>query len=181
MVIINVQIKGLSPILLNNPASMAGNGAGKKVIPTPEQEAAAKCYWDAAHKSLALPSWNLHRAIISASRGYKDGKKSFAPVVNAGVRVEPADILLFGTDKYTIDIRRAVVQRQGILRARPSIFPWALSFDLLVNEEDVSPRNMQMLRPVVEDAGRRIGLGDFRLEKSGPFGKFEIAAWEVRA
>jgi hypothetical protein len=36
-----------------------------------------------------------------------------------------------------------------------------------------------MLRNIVEEAGRRIGIGDFRLEKKGPFGKFEVTKWKV--
>jgi hypothetical protein len=72
-----------------------------------------------------------------------------------------------------------VVQRQGILRSRPLLKNWELDFDLVVNEEDVDPKFIPVLRPICEEAGRRVGLGDFRVEKNGPFGKFEVVSWEV--
>jgi len=72
------------------------------------------------------------------------------------------------------------VQRQGILRSRPLLKDWTLDFDLLVSEEDVSPNYFPTLRAICEDAGRRVGIGDFRIEKNGPFGKFVVESWEVQ-
>ena len=44
-------------------------------------------------------------------------------------------------------------------------------FDLLVSKRMCSAA-FPTLRAIVEDAGRLVGLGDFRVEKNGPFGKF---------
>jgi hypothetical protein len=176
---IKAKIKGVGlGILLHNPAGM-GRSNGKKVIPTPEQEAAEGCYWTEDKTSVAIPSWNLFRALVKAAAAYKDGKVAMSRVIAGGVTIEPA-VLSFGTKKYAIDTRRAVVQRQGILRSRPLLKDWTLDFDLLVNEEDVSPKAFPTLRAICEDAGRRVGLGDFRIEKSGPFGKFVVESWEVQ-
>jgi hypothetical protein len=83
MIVVKVTIKGTSPILLNNPASMGSNITGKKVIPTPKQEAESKCYWDTGRTSLVIPSWNLFRCLVSASKGFRDGKKSLSPTFNS--------------------------------------------------------------------------------------------------
>lgn len=176
---IKAKIRGVGlGVLLHNPAGM-GQTNGKKVIPTPEQEAAAGCYWTEDKASVAIPSWNLFRALVKAAASYKQGKTSMSRVVAGGVVVEPA-ILSFGTKEYAIDTRRAVVQRQGILRSRPLLKNWQLEFDLLVNEEDVSPTVFPTLRAICEDAGRRVGIGDFRIEKNGPFGKFVVESWQVQ-
>ena len=176
---IKAKIKGVGlGILLHNPAGM-GQSNGKKVIPTPEQEAAAGCYWTEDKMSVAIPSWNLFRALVKAAGAYKDGKVAMSRIVAGSVAVEPA-MLSFGTKEYAIDTRRAVVQRQGILRSRPLLRNWQLEFDLLVNEEDVSPKMFPTLRLICEDAGRRVGIGDFRIDKNGPFGKFVVEAWEVQ-
>jgi hypothetical protein len=34
------------------------------------------------------------------------------------------------------------------------------------------------LRQVVDDAGSRVGLLDFRPEKKGPFGRFIVTEWK---
>jgi hypothetical protein len=177
---IKVRIKGTGMgLLLHNPAGMGASNGGKKVIPTSEQEAKTACYHMEDGETLAIPGWNLSRSLVQAAKAFKDGKVSMSKIVAGGVAVEPA-MLSFGTKKYAIDTRRAVVQRQGILRSRPLLKDWTLEFDLLVNEEDVSAKAFPILRAIVEDAGRRVGLGDFRVEKNGPFGKFVVESWEVQ-
>jgi hypothetical protein len=178
MRVIKAKIKGVGlGLLLHNPAAM-GQSNGKKVIPTPEQEAAAGCYWTEDKTSIAVPSWNLFRALVTAAKAFKSGKTSMSRVLAGGISIEPA-MLSFGTKEYAIDTRRAIVQKAGILRSRPLLRDWMVSFDVLVNEEDVAPQAFPMLRAICEDAGRRVGLGDFRVEKSGPFGRFVVESWDV--
>jgi hypothetical protein len=33
---------------------------------------------------------------------------------------------------------------------------------------------------IVEDTGRKVGIGDFRVERNGPFGKFQVTSWKVQ-
>jgi len=175
---IKARIKGVGlGILLHNPGGM-GRSNGKKVIPTPEQEAEAGCYWTEDKKSVAFPAWNLFRSLTKAAAAYKTGKVSMSRYVASDVAVEPA-MLSFGTKKYAIDTRRAVIQRQGILRSRPLLKDWTLDFDLLVGE-GISVAMFPMLRSICEDAGQRVGIGDFRIEKNGPFGKFVVESWQVQ-
>jgi|SRR5208282_469321 len=181
MKVIKASIKGVGlGLLMHNPAGMGLGNGGKKVIPTPEVEAAAACYWlDDEKTSLAFPAWNLFRSLVKSAAAYKDGKTSGSRIVAGSVTIEPA-MLTFGTKQYAIDTRRAVVVKQGILRSRPLLKDWTLDFDMLVSEEDVSAKFFPVLRAITEDAGRRVGLGDFRVEKNGPFGKFVVTAWEVQ-
>jgi hypothetical protein len=54
---VKVRIKstGLG-LLLHNPAGMGASNGGKKVIPTPEQEAKAACYYVEDGETLAIPA-----------------------------------------------------------------------------------------------------------------------------
>lgn len=179
MAVIQATIKGLRPILLHNPSGMAAPSTGKKVIPSAADEAKAGCYFTSDKSSLCLPSTNLYRAIIKAAGAFKVKKSNAAPIICGAIDIDPLEIP-FNTLNYSIDTRRAVVQRQGILRSRPKIKEgWELSFTLLIEEQDLAPGMFPMLRNILEEAGRRIGIGDFRLEKKGPFGKFEVTKWEV--
>jgi hypothetical protein len=36
----------------------------------------------------------------------------------------------------------------------------------------------KLFREIVDAAGKRIGLGDFRPATKGPFGKFVVTSWE---
>ncbi len=35
-----------------------------------------------------------------------------------------------------------------------------------------------LVRALVDDAGKKVGLGDYRPERKGPFGKFVVTKWE---
>jgi hypothetical protein len=66
------------------------------------------------------------------------------------------------------------VQRNGVTRTRPAIKSgWSSSFVLLVNlPEYVS---VELLHALITDAGRLIGLADFR----PTYGRFQITQFEV--
>lgn|SRR5579884_2218662 len=109
---VKVSIKGEKPILLHNPAGMGLKKAGKKEIPSPEEEAAASLYWMPGKESIGFPTTGLHRALITVSSQFKSGKQSSTPYV-AGCLEFMEEIAGFGTTEYEVDTRRAVVQRQG--------------------------------------------------------------------
>ena len=181
---VDVTINGLPPgILLHNPAAglMGGNKTGKKpTIPPPEDEAAAGLYWTEDSSSIAFPSWNIHRAMTAGAAGFKLGKRAMSPYIAGSLTFLPV-MASFNTTNYRVDIRRAVIQRQGIMRSRPNLFPWELSFIIQVAEEDFpNPAIIdESLKAIMEDTGRRIGIGDFRPGCKGPFGRFQVTRWEV--
>ncbi|HLZ92940.1 MAG TPA: hypothetical protein VKQ28_14600 [Candidatus Acidoferrum sp.] len=176
----DVTIEGTKPILLHNPAAMkAQSAAGKKTIPTPEKEALDACYWTPDGDSLAFPSYAVHSALVNVSFSFKKGKINPRPFVAGSLEIVP-DMIPFGTKEYEIDVRQVVVQRARILRSRAKLFPWRLSFVLLVDEDFPFSDVRGSLLPMLEEAGRRIGLGDFRPQRLGPFGKFIVKVFEER-
>jgi len=173
---IHATIEGERPILFNNPAGMKTKKTGKERTYKPEEDAAASCYWTEDGHSLAMPAMNVRAAMVNEARFYKVGKKQATPYVAGAFEIEPA-MIPFGTKEYEIDMRRAVVQHQGIIRARAMLRKWSLSFNVLI-EDSAFPAILEMLPALLQDAGQRAGLGDFRLEKKGPFGKFKLAEWK---
>lgn len=179
MIAIKAAIEGARPILLHSPAGMAAPSNGKKVIPTPEDEARSYLYWTDNKSSIALPSWNLLRSFIKAAAAWKIGKLSAANVLAGAVEFDPM-MLSFNTVKYELHTCRAVVMGAGIMRTRPQLFPWRLEFTALADETCFQKREqIEVLAEIMRDAGRRVGVGDFRPEKKGPFGKFNLTKWEL--
>ena len=82
-----------------------------------------------------------------------------------------------GVKEYTIDSRPVVIPatKGRIVRHRPRFDQWEVSFNL---EYDTALLNETELRQVIDDAGSRVGLLDFRPEKKGPFGRFIVTKWE---
>ncbi len=168
-----VVIKGTRPILFNNPAAMVGGGAKKSggtSIPTPQEAAERSCYW--------TPE-DIHAVLLAVSSAYKTKRLSMTPFVAGSVEVAP-DLVSFGTKDFKIDTRRAVVQRQGILRSRAKLLSWGLSFTLLVDDDFPVREAGELLRQMLEEAGRRVGIGDFRPQRKGKFGKFAVTSFKER-
>jgi hypothetical protein len=175
-----VSIKGMSPILLHNPVTMAGKPvAGKKRIPTPEEEAASSRYLMPGTETLAFPIINIVQSIVNASSGIKIGKQSIVPFI-AGCVVPAEEFASFKTQEYVIDTRRAVVQRQGVMRSRARLNSWNLTFDLQLDSDNMPDGVIESLGSIITEAGRRIGIGDYRPQKKGPFGRFELVSLKIK-
>jgi len=173
------RIIGISPLLTNNPSSMkrVDEGIGTKKIPTPEDEAAAKLYRD--DNGFYILSEAFRSAIIGSgggASGKKIGKFSAASRVSAGMfTVEPHATLLDPQTlkpltTYQIDTRRAVVQRQGVLRSRPMFTPWAVRLPVEIDTDFVTANHILELLNL---SGKIAGVGDFRPQRKGTFGRFK--------
>lgn len=177
-------IQGLSPLLLNNPRGMlAQSGAApsrQKRIPTPEEEAEGGTYCT-AEGVLALPAIAVRNAMITAAAGFKYKTRSWKGFVSH-VEVRPAELLpLFASDErpvtsYEIDLRRCVIKGRGaVARARPMVRDWRASFTFVADTEMLPhDKPQELLRQFLLEAGARIGVGDYRPEKTGWFSRFTV-------
>lgn len=80
------------------------------------------------------------------------------------------------TKQWEVDSRSIVnpSTRGRSMCHRPRIDKWSLSFTLDIDTTVFDPK---IIRLVVDDAGRKIGLGDYRPARKGPFGKFVVTNW----
>ena len=75
--------------------------------------------------------------------------------------------------QFTVPV---VVQRNRLMRTRAKFdLPWSCTFEADVDDELVSREHLERWLDI---AGRRIGLGDWRPEKSGTYGRFELESME---
>jgi hypothetical protein len=132
--------------------------------------------WRDAANNICIPGEYLRQSIIHAAKFRQDPRsprKSAMDLFKAGV-VSLTNLAPLGKDKPDyFDKRRVMIQRNGINRVRPAMrVGWRAEFDLSVLlPEYISP---DMLREVIVDAGRLIGVGDFR----PTFGRFSIARFD---
>lgn len=84
------------------------------------------------------------------------------------------DILLAD---YEVDSRPVVIPatKGRVMRHRPRHDRWAMWFHLEIDDSLLSP---DFIRQLLEEGGRKLGLGDFRPEKGGPFGRFGVTFWK---
>lgn len=128
---------------------------------------------------ICLPGEYLRQAIIHAAKFRQDPRsprKSAMDLFKAAI-VPLTELASLGVKEWDYeDRRRVTVQRNGITRVRPAMKAgWQCEIELLCNiPEYVDPL---LLRQVIDDAGRLIGVGDFR----PTFGRFTVRNWNILA
>lgn len=93
-------------------------------------------------------------------------------------------INLPGTDTpapWEVDMQRGVNPNAGggvaVCIVRPRFDRWELKVELEIDQKETS---IERMRELVEKAGRRAGLGDFRPGRKGIYGQFAITNWAVK-
>lgn len=177
---VHIKLNGLSPLLMHNPEGMrrASEDMNRKSIPTPEEEA-EKSIYRLPDGNLYVPAVAVRNSMLNGAKGYRIGKKSAMGILSGAVLMVDEAFPLYRNGKpiserdYSIDIRRAVVQRQGITRARAKIeLPWSLDCVFDYNEDLAG---LNHIETAMNTAGQIVGLLDYRVEKKGWFGRFEVA------
>ena len=123
-----------------------------------------------------IPPSAIRANIETSARKLKQG-----PQVREGLVVEKVTLFDYDVDKlgetvdelgknaqFTVGV---VVQRARILRTRAKFDDWAVVF--IVECEDELVDKLQ-LDTWLQIGGKRIGLGDWRPEKSGSYGRFTV-------
>jgi hypothetical protein len=182
-----VTIEGMEPGLLMHRFSektYEGGGKGKGKVLPPEEYAKEVAYWSKDGTHLIIPATNIHRCLIQVSSVYRiPGQRGrrITPFIAGSLHISPEEIPLKRPNSgelikdYEIDIRSVVIKGRGrVLRARPKVYPWEATFYISYITADFPADFPKTLEEMLNEAGRRIGLMDYRPAKGGPFGKFRV-------
>ena len=183
--IVNVTIKGLTPLLMNRMNAddlkpKEGKRVTKEYIPEVEAKKAAYTAEINGKQQLYIPSYAVYSMMIRAAGSYKfpRSRSSLSTYLAGTIRVEPENIPL-GTDKYEIDERPVVIQGARVLKWRPKIAEWSVTFQIVYNADALPASVIPQLETILTDGGTRLGLLDYRPQHKGWFGTFEVVKFEV--
>jgi hypothetical protein len=126
---------------------------------------------------LAIPGEYLRQAVIHAAKFRQDPRsprKSAMDLFKAGVVCLTPLASLGARDWDYEDRRRVMIQRNGVTRVRPAMRTgWSVEIQLMVNLPEYIPPDA--LQDVLVNAGRLIGLADFR----PTYGRFAMQHFEI--
>lgn len=185
---IKIRIEGTTPLICNRftdeaaiSASSGVRGSGAAADRgTPLEIAKAKLY-SGLDGGAMIPQPNLLRCLVEGGRFHKMGRTQITTAKSSHMYscldIEGAEIKLQHRQPWKVDTRAVRIPATGgrILAHRPMFDDWALEF---VCDLDTDIVGVKTFRNIVDDAGRRIGLGDFRPATKGPYGKFLVTRWE---
>lgn len=78
--------------------------------------------------------------------------------------------------KFEVDIRKATNHRAGAVAVcRPRFDRWKTKFSIMIDDSILTP---EIALEILEDSGRRAGIGSYRVSKSGYFGQFQVTSWK---
>jgi hypothetical protein len=187
---INIELAGTTPLLMNrfhDEAQMAASSGTRAATlgekGTPREQAEKKLYLD-ADGAICIPQPNLMRCIIDGGAFFKAGRSKVttqqSSLVPACLDIGGVTLPLISPEPWQVDTRAVRIPSTGgrILCHRPIFHEWAVAFVADLDEDIMTTR---LLREIVDAAGKRIGLGDFRPARKGPYGKFSVTRWEVAA
>ena len=178
------KIKGKTPLLMHHPngSMQVSTNAPKrgKEIPTPEEEAERGTY-RTSDGDLCVPAAAVRNCILNGAKGLKVGARAASPYISGALLLMDEHFALVNKDgsfidDYSIDTRRVVIQKAGIMRSRARIeTPWYVVGSFLYT----GAASIEVILRAFEDAGLTMGLLDYRIEKKGPFGSFTVEELEI--
>jgi len=170
-----VEITGITPLLMNKPEQYGFDEqwVEKKASTDYEKEALKKLYIDADGK-IYQPSTHIERSLIEAGKKIRvkgNGKATYSKLFGSMVAVDGLEILHKNSEYEIFKMLVVIPATKGrVMRYRPMFKKWVLEFDIEAEEEIPS----DVLKEALEIAGRYVGIGDWRPEKKGKFGKFQV-------
>lgn len=188
---IEVAIKGTSPLLMNrmSPEQLLALHTGDKkkfkVRPQPREEAQSRAYLTEDGIPY-LPTENFMACLISAGMYIRlDGKRQMSTrtstMLPGFLSIENPYLPLMGQNQsaatWEVDMRQGRNPNGGeaVCIIRPRFDQWLFSVSMLIDIDSIAE---DVIRELIDVAGSRIGLGDFRPQRRGVYGKFKVTKWQ---
>lgn len=196
MYTINVRVCGTTPLLQHKfaPVALATlmDGASKRTGAPDYSLEWIEAMYVTSDGYLCQPATHLEGALVRAGSAFKiKGKsgKTWRDAMRAYCYVQPEEIvhlyqgapvrapgpelLTMPTAHLSVNVMRVIVNRSAVARSRLMIGPgWELAFAVEVHDEQLRP---DVVRTILEEAGRSVGIGDFRPR----YGRFMVQAFDA--
>jgi len=143
----------------------------------PKEQCEKALYRDSNNR-IYQPAIHIEASLSKAATDFIfKGKKTYKQIFKSEIEVFPEKIYFDipkNPENYEIDIRSAVnpSTKGRTWVARPRWDKWQLTF--YIKNTAIKEVDSELLKKVLETAGRRIGIGTYR----DKFGKFEIVQFE---
>lgn len=171
---VSVTVRGSSDLLFHrwSNEAVAEKAAAAKGSRTKKSDNLESYVYRCDNGNIGLPGEYLRQSIIYAAKFRQDPRsprKSAFDLFKAGVVALTVLADLGVADADYIDRRRVLIQRNAITRERPAIREgWEATIELMVLVPEYIDRTT--LLEVIGNAGRLIGVGDFR----PTYGRFAV-------
>ena len=182
---INITIEGRTPLLCNRfPTELKEDTSATQSDVLSSRDEAFNSLYVTKDNDFYIPGPNILRCLIDAGKFFKGQKNTKlttakSSVISGAVTLGSQECIIDDNNEgWTIDTRAVRIPTTGgrVIKNRARFDSWKLSFEI---ELDITIVTLKTFKELVEAAGSRIGLGDFRPDTKGPFGRFRVVEWKV--
>ena len=183
---VQVEIRGITPLLIHRFTEEAEQGKKTRRVEVknrdPRDEATKNAYI-ANDGTYFFSAFSIPNAMGNAGANHKatGSRKSLRFVVPSAIRMATDTITILNgsgpAKTFEVDSRPVTIPatKGRVMRHRPRFNQWGARFELEVDDDLLSE---EMAHQLLSEAGQSIGIGDFRPEKRGPFGRFIVTEWK---
>jgi hypothetical protein len=181
MKIIEVEVTGISPLLQHRyPLENSEEPKAKAKNKQQNEDNVEQSLYRMPDGTIYQPAIHFISTMKRAGSKYQvpgQGKATYKNIVGSGAVIVTPEAIPHRIQEWEIDVRPVVIKstKGRIPRKRPVLKSWALRFSIEYDPDEISPATIKEL---LEYAGRRVGIGDFRPECGGPFGRFMVTQFK---
>lgn len=176
---IKISIEGISPLLFNRFIQAELETKSKKQTGADKDKDPKDKLYTLPDGAIYTPSSHIEGMIVNAAKNFKvkgKGKSTYSKLAGSVIEVIP-DAIPHKLQEYTIFRTTAVNPntRGRMVVDRPKMEKWALDFNIKVLDDGFPA---EVLKEVIDYGGNYVGIGDWRPDKKGKFGKFIVTRFE---
>jgi hypothetical protein len=177
---VNVRIVGKSELVMHAWSDKAkkamldkqmGKAAQKREVKDPEQDY-QEAFYRLPDGRPCFPSIGFKAAIVSAARQVDGLPMTF---LRGALHIEGEFVPIEGEPRMREDTVR-IGNGVADLRYRPGFPNWAATLPIRLNRRALT---LEQLLALIDQAGFSVGIGEFRPEKDGAWGMFEVDTQKV--
>jgi len=177
---VKITIKGKTPLLMNRfRSSQIESKTKKRTGAVVEDDYTSKLYLTEDEKPY-VPSAYLRGMLIEAGKQFKiqgKGKATYSKLLGSAIEVNPdaIEIISEGYKPFVISAVNPTTKGRMIVK-RPMFEDWSLKFEIAVLDDGVP---VDVLKDIIEHGGNYVGIGDWRPNKKGKYGKFMVTEYSI--
>lgn len=183
---VQVEIRGITPLLIHKFGADAEVGKKTRRVEVKDKdprEEARKVAYIADDGTYFFNAFSIPNSMGNAGASHKStgSRKSLRFVVPSAVRMDTDTVTIMNgkgpAKDFEVDARPVTIPatKGRVMRYRPRFNQWGARFLVHIDDELLS---CEMAHQLLNEAGQSIGIGDFRPEKRGPFGRFIVTEWK---
>lgn len=181
---VEVKIEGTSPLLYNRFIDTEIEGTAKKRtgkakgVPVEDKLYTMKEDGQVGNPIPYIPAIYFRNTMIGAGKQFQvqgKGKATYSKLIGSTVDVLPDKI----PNNHTWDVLRVPAVNPNtkgrVMTERPKMDEWSCEFTIVLDDDSIS---MDTIIEILEHAGKYVGIGDWRPDKKGRYGKFRVVEFK---